>query len=119
MSASGLNPKVDAYIANSAEFARPILEHVRGLVHKACPRVVEEIKWSRPFFVYNGEILANLSAFKQHCSFGFWGAEIGKELKQDGVDTGGRHGLSRQDHKHSRTCRPTSRCSPTSAAPST
>lgn len=85
MSDSPLNPKVDTYIANSADFARPILEHVRGLVHKACPRVVEEIKWSRPFFLYNDEILANLSAFKQHCSFGFWGAEIGKQLKQDGI----------------------------------
>lgn len=85
MTDSALNPKVDAYIAKSADFARPILKHVRGLVHKACPRVVEEIKWSRPFFVYNDEILANLSAFKQHCSFGFWGAEIGRELKQDGV----------------------------------
>jgi uncharacterized protein YdeI (YjbR/CyaY-like superfamily) len=79
------NPKVDAYVAKAAPFAQPILNRLRGLIHKACPDVVEEIKWSRPFFLHRGVILCNVSAFKSHCSFGFWGAEIGKVLKQDGV----------------------------------
>src|ERR1700678_3393142 len=79
------SPKVDAYIAKAAEFAQPLLTHLRGLAHKACPDVVEEIKWSRPFFLHGGVILCNVSAFKQHCSFGFWGAEIGKVLRADGV----------------------------------
>jgi uncharacterized protein YdeI (YjbR/CyaY-like superfamily) len=43
------------------------------------------MKWSRPFFLHRGTILCNVSAFKAHCSFGFWGAEIGKLLHQDGV----------------------------------
>jgi uncharacterized protein YdeI (YjbR/CyaY-like superfamily) len=76
------NPKVDAYINKAKPFAQPILEHLRSLVHKACPGVEETIKWSRPFFEYKGAILGNMSAFKEHCSFGFWGEEIGAVLRE-------------------------------------
>ncbi len=65
------NPRVDAYIAKAAEFARPILRQVRELVHEACPEVEEEIKWSFPFFVHHG-ILCSVAAFKAHCTLGFW-----------------------------------------------
>ena len=75
------DPKVDLYIGKSRPFAHPILEHLRELVHKACPEVVETIKWSRPFFEYKGVILGNMSAFKEHCSFGFWGEEISAVLR--------------------------------------
>jgi uncharacterized protein YdeI (YjbR/CyaY-like superfamily) len=75
------DPKVDLYIAKTRPFAQPILEHLRELVHKACPEVVETIKWSRPFFEYKGVILGNMSAFKEHCSFGFWGEEISAVLR--------------------------------------
>ena len=80
-----LNPKVDAYVAKAQPFAQPIMEHLRELVHKACPEVEETIKWSRPFFEYRGAILCNMSAFKEHCSFGFWGEEIGAVLREAGV----------------------------------
>jgi uncharacterized protein YdeI (YjbR/CyaY-like superfamily) len=76
-----LDPRVDAYIAESKPFAQPILTHIRKLVHKACPFAVETMKWSRPFFEYKGAILANMSAFKEHCSFGFWGLEIAAVLR--------------------------------------
>jgi len=90
------DPRIDAYIAKAAPFAHPVLTHLRALVHKACPEVVEEIKWGRPFFVYNGTILCNISAFKQHCSFGFWGAEIGRVLRAEGVlQAGGMGSLGR------------------------
>jgi uncharacterized protein YdeI (YjbR/CyaY-like superfamily) len=79
------NPKVDAYIQNAKPFARPILTHLRLLIHTACPDVVETIKWSRPFFEYRGVILANISAFKEHCSFGFWGQEMGPILAKEGL----------------------------------
>jgi uncharacterized protein YdeI (YjbR/CyaY-like superfamily) len=75
------DPRVDNYVAKSRPFAQPILIHIRELVHKACPGVVETIKWSRPFFEYKGVILANMSAFKEHCSFGFWGEEISAVLR--------------------------------------
>ncbi len=76
------DPRIDIYIAKSKPFAQPILAHIRELVHKACPAVVETMKWSRPFFEYKGVILANMSAFKEHCSFGFWGQEISAVLRE-------------------------------------
>ena len=82
IAAQNLNPKVDAYCAKVQPFAQPILAHLRALVHKACPEVEETIKWSRPFFQYRGAILCNMSAFKEHCSFGFWGEEIGAVLRE-------------------------------------
>lgn len=65
------NSAVDAYIAKSAEFARPILARLRALMHKACPQIEETIKWGVPHFEYRG-VVANMAAFKQHASFGFW-----------------------------------------------
>jgi uncharacterized protein YdeI (YjbR/CyaY-like superfamily) len=82
MVTQNMNPRVDAYCAKAPPFAQPIMTHLRELVHKACPEVEETIKWSRPFFEYRGAILCNMSAFKEHCSFGFWGEEIGAVLRQ-------------------------------------
>ncbi len=65
------DPRVDAYIGKSAAFARPILNHLRELVHTACPGVEETIKWSSPFYVYGG-ILVATPAFKKHCALIFW-----------------------------------------------
>jgi uncharacterized protein YdeI (YjbR/CyaY-like superfamily) len=70
-----IDPRVDEYIANAAEFAQPILRHLRAVIHAACPDVKETIKWSMPNFEYHG-ILCNFAAFKQHCAFGFWKAEL-------------------------------------------
>jgi uncharacterized protein YdeI (YjbR/CyaY-like superfamily) len=77
--------RIDVYIGKSAEFARPILEHVRELVHQACPEVEETIKWSMPSFVYKG-LLCGMAAFKQHATFNFWKHElvVGK-AKSDGA----------------------------------
>ncbi|MEO7310922.1 MAG: DUF1801 domain-containing protein [Chitinophagaceae bacterium] len=66
-----IDPRVDAYIEKSAPFAQPILLHLRKLVHKACPQVVETIKWSFANFDYKG-MFCSFAAFKQHCAFGFW-----------------------------------------------
>lgn len=63
--------RIDAYIKAAAPFARPILKHVRELIHKACPEVVETIKWSMPSFDYKGPFFS-MAAFKEHCSMGFW-----------------------------------------------
>jgi uncharacterized protein YdeI (YjbR/CyaY-like superfamily) len=96
IAAQNLNPKVDAYCAKAQPFAQPILAHLRDLIHKACPDVEETIKWSRPFFQYRGAILCNMSAFKEHCSFGFWGEEIGAVLREAAVlKNGGMGSLGR------------------------
>ncbi|MGH9949661.1 MAG: DUF1801 domain-containing protein, partial [Pyrinomonadaceae bacterium] len=63
--------RIDAYIEKSADFAQPVLKHLRALLHKACPDVVETIKWGMPHFDHKG-ILCGFAAFKQHCTFGFW-----------------------------------------------
>lgn len=68
---SRTDPRIDAYVARSAEFARPILRHLRDLVHRGCPEVEETIKWGFPHFVRSG-ILCSMAAFKAHCAFGFW-----------------------------------------------
>jgi len=82
---AGMNPAVDAYIAKAAPFAQPVLRTLREVVHAGAPGVVEVMKWSRPFFVYEGVILGNISAFKQHCSFGLWGKQAAETLREDGV----------------------------------
>lgn len=74
---SQTDPRIDAYIAQAAPFAQPILEHLRAVVHAACPQVEETIKWGMPSFVYGGKILCGMGAFKQHATFGFWqGASV-------------------------------------------
>ncbi len=85
------DPRIDAYIAASAEFARPILEEIRKRVHAACPQVEETIKWGMPNFVHAGGILCGMAAFKQHASFGYWKhALVMGEAERDGMGSYGR-----------------------------
>lgn len=65
--------RIDAYIAKSADFAKPILMHIREVVHRASPLISETVKWGMPFFEYKGPVCM-MAAFKQHCGFGFWKA---------------------------------------------
>ncbi|GAA4330412.1 hypothetical protein GCM10023149_35580 [Mucilaginibacter gynuensis] len=67
--------RIDVYIDKAADFAKPILTHLRKLVHLASPEIKETMKWSAPFFEYKG-ILCHMMAFKQHCGFGFWKADL-------------------------------------------
>ena len=64
--------KVAAYIAKQQAFAKPVLKHLRKVVHAGCPEVEEAMKWSFPCFVYSGSILCSMAGFKEHCTFGFW-----------------------------------------------
>ena len=66
-----IDPRIDAYIAASPEFAQPVLTHLREVIHSACPEVEETMKWSRPHFQYKG-MLCQMSAFTAHCALGFW-----------------------------------------------
>ena len=65
------DPRIDAYIAKSADFAQPILKHLRKVIHAGCPQVEETMKWSMPHFDYKG-VMCGMAAFKAHCAFGFW-----------------------------------------------
>jgi uncharacterized protein YdeI (YjbR/CyaY-like superfamily) len=85
------DPRIDAYIAKSAEFARPVLEHLRERVHAACPEVEEGIKWGMPFFSYKAAPMCMMAAFKQHCSFGFWlSKEVTGGSDEDGMGQFGK-----------------------------
>lgn len=86
------DPRIDAYVAKSAEFARPILERLREIVHEACPQVEEAIKWGMPTFLYDGGILCGMAAFKQHASFGFWkhARVMGEDDPRDGMGSYGK-----------------------------
>jgi uncharacterized protein YdeI (YjbR/CyaY-like superfamily) len=84
--------RIDAYIANQADFARPILEHLREAVHAACSECEEAIKWGMPAFMYKGKQLAGMAAFKAHATFGFWqrSGEPGSESKPGAMGDFGR-----------------------------
>ncbi|MEO8514631.1 MAG: YdeI/OmpD-associated family protein [Ignavibacteria bacterium] len=84
--------RIDAYITKSADYAKPILEHLRKLIHKTCPEVTETIKWGMPAFDYNGPFVG-VAAFKKHAVLGFWKAAIMKDSKVlTGKDTKGSMG---------------------------
>lgn len=68
--------RVDTYIAKCADFAKPVMIHLRELIHASCPEVEETWKWNFPHFMYKGEILCSMAAFKEHCAFGFWKAAL-------------------------------------------
>ncbi len=80
--------RVDQYIANAKPFAKPILDHVRELIHETCPDVVEVMKWSAPHFEYKGEILCAIAGFKEHAAIRLWKAPLMDDpkrlLKDDG-----------------------------------
>lgn len=84
------NERVDAYIAKSTDFAKPILIHIRELVHRAAPELTEIIKWGFPFFDYKGPV-CQMAAFKRHCAFGFWKEKMLNDpkgyLKVDGEES--------------------------------
>jgi uncharacterized protein YdeI (YjbR/CyaY-like superfamily) len=80
------DPRIDAYIEKAAPFARPILKHLRRVVHIGSPDIVETMKWSFPHFDAHGSVVASMAAFKQHCAFGFWkGSLIGVTGAKNGA----------------------------------
>ena len=82
------DPRIDAYIAKSADFAQPVLVHLREVIHAACPSVEETIKWGFPHFMHGGRILASMASFKAHCAFGFWHGDEVAGTGRDGEAMG-------------------------------
>jgi hypothetical protein len=81
------DPRVTAYIAKQADFARPVLTYIRQVVHEGCPDVVETIKWSVPSFEHHG-VLCGMAAFKAHMQFGFWKHDLVVGTRMDGMGFG-------------------------------
>ncbi|HEY3250277.1 MAG TPA: YdeI/OmpD-associated family protein [Ignavibacteria bacterium] len=57
--------RIDTYIEEAPDFAKPILYHLRELVHKGCTDVKETIKEKVPHFLYKDDILCSMASFKQ------------------------------------------------------
>jgi uncharacterized protein YdeI (YjbR/CyaY-like superfamily) len=88
-----LNPKVTEYIAKSADFAKPILNHLRELIHSTCSDAEEDIKWGTPHYGYKGDHLCMMAGFKNHCSFSLYKAEMMKDKAiLDSVKAGKKFG---------------------------
>lgn len=72
------NPDIDQYIESSADYAKPIMNHLRALVHQACPELEEKLKWGFPHFDYKG-VYISIAAFKEHCALNFWKVKLMKD----------------------------------------
>jgi uncharacterized protein YdeI (YjbR/CyaY-like superfamily) len=84
--------RIDAYIAKAPAFAKPILTHLREVIHEGCPPVEETLKWSSPSFTYHG-ILCGFASFKAHVAFGFWKGTLiiaDKDKSLEGAGSFGR-----------------------------
>jgi uncharacterized protein YdeI (YjbR/CyaY-like superfamily) len=79
--------RIDSYIEKAKPFARPILRHLRGVVHRTCPEAEETLKWSSPTWMYGGKILCGMAAFKEHAAFIFWHQGMIEVLGADGDES--------------------------------
>jgi uncharacterized protein YdeI (YjbR/CyaY-like superfamily) len=90
--------RIDAYIEKAQPFAKPVLKHLRKLIHEGCPEMSETVKWGMPSFDYKGPF-CSMAAFKQHAVFGFWKHKLINdpknylgEIKADGGEAMGNMG---------------------------
>ncbi|KQT22100.1 hypothetical protein ASG31_01805 [Chryseobacterium sp. Leaf404] len=80
------SPLVDDYIEKAPDFSKPVLNHIREVVHECYPEIEEAIKWKFPTFMYKGKILCSMVSFRQYCSMGFWLHDSMKTLKNLDTD---------------------------------
>ena len=78
---SQFNPQFDEYIEKSADFAKPVMNYLRDIIHETCPEVEEIMKWAIPHFDYKGDMMCILAAYKNHCSFSLYKAELMSDAK--------------------------------------
>jgi uncharacterized protein YdeI (YjbR/CyaY-like superfamily) len=83
------DPRIDAYIEKAKPFARPVLLHLRELVHVVVPDAEETVKWGMPHFTYKGKNVAGMAAFKAHCAFIVHGDGRQDAGQKDGEGMGG------------------------------
>lgn len=64
--------RVDEYIQTAPKALQEAMQYLRSTIHKAIPEVEETIKWSKPHFLYQGEIICAIMGFTKHLNFVFW-----------------------------------------------
>ncbi len=62
---------VEQYISSLSPSQRALTQEARLLIVGFSPKVEEQIKWSRPFYLYEGQPLCYLQANRDHLNFGF------------------------------------------------
>jgi uncharacterized protein YdeI (YjbR/CyaY-like superfamily) len=82
------DPRIDQYIDKAGDFAKPILQHIRELVHQTIPGAGEAVKWGMPHFTHNGKNIAGMAAFKAHCAVMVHGD--GRQEQRDGMGSYGK-----------------------------
>ena len=82
------DPRIDAYIDKAGDFAKPLLRHIRELVHQTIPGAGEAVKWGMPHFTHNGKNIAGMAAFKAHCAVMVHGD--GRQEPRDGMGSYGK-----------------------------
>ena len=82
--------RIDQYIDQSTETLQPVIIHIRELMHRALPDVVETIKWNSPCFMANDKIICVIQAFKKHVNFVFHKAPETPDTDTFLVDIGER-----------------------------
>jgi hypothetical protein len=75
---------VTEYIQKRAPFARPILRHLRRVIHEGAPGLDEDIKWGMPSFRHRDKIVCGIAGFKAHCALWFWKGEavVGRKPRE-------------------------------------
>lgn len=64
--------KIDAEIAAAPDFARPVMEKLRGLILQASPALIEDWKWNNPCVATSTGLVCSYAAFKAHVSLHFF-----------------------------------------------
>jgi len=74
---STASKEMDAKIAKLTDWRGPVLARLRAIIHKADPKIIEEMKWKRPsnplgspIFSHDG-IICNVEAFKNYVKMTF------------------------------------------------
>lgn len=79
---------VDAFIAESPEEARPVVEQIRTIIKQAVPGVEETMGYGKPYYKYHGW-MTGVTLYAKHLGVEMW----------DGLSAQDREGLEALGYK--------------------
>lgn len=84
---------VDAFIAESPEAARPVVEQIRAIIKQAVPGVEETMGYGKPYYKYHGW-MTGVTLYSKHLGVEMWdglSAQDREELEALGYKTGSKN----------------------------
>ena len=84
---------VDAFVAEAAAEARPVLEKIRTVIKTAVPGVEETMGYGKPYYKYHGW-MTGVTLYTKHLGVEIWdglSSEDRKELEALGYKTGSKN----------------------------